>query len=64
MKKKKEDSLSLKFDKQQIAKLTKFKGKSIDYACARGVMGGDLVTASGNSCAVCDTRNTCDTQIK
>ncbi|WP_025664131.1 hypothetical protein [Aquimarina megaterium] len=57
MKKKKEDSLSLKFDKQQIAKLTNFKGNSIDYACAHGVMGGDGATNS-NSCAsqiCCDT---------
>ncbi|WP_025664137.1 hypothetical protein [Aquimarina megaterium] len=64
MKKKKADSLSLKFDKQQISKLTSFKGKSIDYACAHGVMGGDHGNAS-NTChtfaADCDT---CDTQIK
>ncbi|WP_282087643.1 hypothetical protein [Aquimarina algiphila] len=41
MKKKKVDSLSLKFEKQQISKLTHFKGKSIDYACAHGIVGGD-----------------------
>ncbi|WP_025664135.1 hypothetical protein [Aquimarina megaterium] len=60
MKKKKEDSLSLKFDKQQISKLTSFKGKSIDYVCAHGIMGGDGVGAShtcgGESQCWCDTQ--------
>ncbi len=50
MKKKKQDSLSLKFDKQKIANLTSIKGKSIDYACARGIIGGDGA-GNSNSCA-------------
>ncbi|WP_299222299.1 hypothetical protein [uncultured Aquimarina sp.] len=53
MKKKKVDSLSLKFNKQKIATLTSLKGKSIDYACARGVIGGDRGGA-GNSHTICD----------
>ncbi|WP_298547944.1 hypothetical protein [uncultured Aquimarina sp.] len=50
MKKRKLDSLSLKFEKQQISKLTNIKGKSIDYACAHGVIGGDRGGAS-NGCS-------------
>ncbi len=41
MKKKNLDSLSEQFKKQKIANLTHVKGKSIDYACARGIVGGD-----------------------
>ncbi len=52
MKKKKQDSLLMKFNKQKIAQLTSIKGRSIDYACARGVIGGDIAGATGtcNSC--------------
>ncbi len=46
MEKKKPDSLLKKFNKQQIAQLSKIKGRSIDYACARGVVGGDSGGAS------------------
>ncbi|WP_025664134.1 hypothetical protein [Aquimarina megaterium] len=59
MKKKKEDSLSLKFNKQQISKLTSFKGKSIDYACAHGVMGGDFGEHSNS----CPSQMCCDTGL-
>ncbi len=56
MKKKKVDSLSLKFDKQRIAQLTSIKGKSIDYACAHGVIGGDYgnytTGSDGRCCSV------------
>ncbi|WP_160170053.1 hypothetical protein [Aquimarina megaterium] len=58
MKKRKTDSLSLKFDKQQISKLTSFKGKSIDYACAHGVMGGDK-GGNSNSCVNASNCVTC-----
>ncbi len=51
MKKKKVDSLLKKFNKQKIAQLTSIKGRSIDYACARGVMGGD----GGGASAYCHT---------
>ncbi|WP_282087641.1 hypothetical protein [Aquimarina algiphila] len=59
MKKKKVDSLSLKFDKQQISKLTSFKGKSIDYACANGIVGGDHGSASDT----CPSNCKCGTEI-
>ncbi|WP_160170054.1 hypothetical protein [Aquimarina megaterium] len=48
----------MKFDKQKISKLTHFKGKSIDYACAYGIIGGDLGSASDS----CQNSN-CDTTI-
>ncbi|WP_160170055.1 hypothetical protein [Aquimarina megaterium] len=58
MKKKKLDSLSLKFEKQKIAQLTSIKGKSIDYACAHGIIGGDEGGLT-NSCPDASNCQTC-----
>ncbi len=59
MKKKKQDSLSLKFDKQKIANLTSIKGRSIDYACARGVIGGD----GGGNTNTCISKVCCNLEV-